>query len=572
MSLKFRKIHRGGGIVLILLVLGGLWKDWTALQEVLIDPNNVVSTTTAISSSSVWTWTTGYSGTGLFQQAMPTENDDALDGASDDEEEEEEVSDDRHGNDAAIESPSLNATVKQQSPHVATNMQFFANATMPPRPISHLDAHTKAQILNRMQADPNWNLLPLWAQEYIVWHAEMRTQYPDEQLVMHPNAPKLLLHTCQSNCGGTHDRLGKLETTLAYASLSHRVVLFVWHSPAPLQAFLQPNLVNWTAPAVPALSSLEYLVDNKIQDFKAGWNKKNHLHIWTQRHGIEKDHKIVYQYRNIPVNGVPQKVMQLTQSGAVGAMFRAFFQPSAAVQAQLNVVYRSTGLQPGHYVATHCRVRHPGFYTTKAQGKEDGSNADQSGLLFEGEYKQKAIQAALRAIQCTEQLLLLDQTINDNSNNSPITSRQDIHKEEPIYFLSDSEDLVEYVVRGKHRHNKTTTTRLDDDAAAMSKLAHTHRLVARNASLFPTLHIDRQKGFPAEYYMDTFVDLYMAVNARCVSFGVGNFGYFASKISGTTCRNVHTKMASAGQARKWNQENGGAPQCRLSTTTTTTDS
>ena len=265
--------------------------------------------------------------------------------------------------------------------------------------------------------------------------------------------------------------------------------------------------------------------------------------------------------------------MQLKQAGAVGAMFRAFFQPSSALQAQLNAVYRSTGLQPGHYVATHCRVRHPGFYTTMAQGKEDGSNADQSGLLFEREYKEKAIRAALHAIQCTEQLLLLDQTkSNNNNNNNPIASQDNHEENEPIYFLSDSEDLVEYVVRGKHRHNNKTTTTSLDYAAAMSHLVHTHRLVARNASQFPTLHIDRQVGFPAEYYMDTFVDLYMAVNARCVSFGVGNFGYFASKISGTTCRNVHTKMASDGQARKWNQENGGAPQCRLSTITTTTDS
>lgn len=129
---------------------------------------------------------------------------------------------------------------------------------------------------------------------------------------------------------------------------------------------------------------------------------------------------------------------------------------------------------------------------------------------------------------------------------------------EAIYFFSDSSELVDYVVNGKGRVGPNQT-KID---LAMANITQSNRVVARNVSGYPTIHIDLQSGFPAEYYLDTFVDLYLAANARCVSFGVGNFGYLASKISGTTCTQVHNLMPVVRDRRIYAQQSGGAPVCR----------
>ena len=63
-------------------------------------------------------------------------------------------------------------------------------------------------------------------------------------------------------------------------------------------------------------------------------------------------------------------------------------------------------------------------------------------------------------------------------------------------------------------------------------------------------HIDRQKGrAPAAYY-GTFVDLFLAINARCMTFGVGFYAVFAAKISGIKCKQLYTEEAWGGSERK----------------------
>lgn len=525
-------------VTFLLLVAWGLVANLGAVRQMT---DNSIAAAALYSSSSSWilkTTTTSDNKNNLSWQTLTNTaadavlhdndpdvkgNEDEQDGGSQDDIEETE-------NDLKNPSPKLRITGQQQQQ----------------RPVSNLDETTKVAIRNRLQADPNFKLLPRWTQDYLQWHAEMRKQFPDTRIVTDPAAPKLLVHTCKSKCGGTHDRLGKVEATLAYASLSHRVVLMSWHTPAPLQAFLEPNLCNWTVPNVPQFT-LDYLEQHDVRDFKQGWKKKGYIHLWTQKQGIENQ-TVLVQYKNIPTKkGLPVVDLELNQRSVMGAIFRSMFRPSAAVQAKINHVYQQLNLSPGHYVATHCRVRHPGLYGYDTQGKDEGHDADKSGLSFEGEYKQKAIETALRGIQCAAGFL------SSSSHNASTDGRS----REPIYFLSDSEELVDYVVHGMDRDNATN---LD---VAVTKWTQSHSIVARKASGFPTLHIDRQKGYPAEYYMDTFVDLYMAANARCVSFGVGNFGYFASKISATICRNVHTLMATAGEEKRWNQEGKKAPLCPI---------
>ena len=54
-----------------------------------------------------------------------------------------------------------------------------------------------------------------------------------------------------------------------------------------------------------------------------------------------------------------------------------------------------------------------------------------------------------------------------------------------------------------------------------------------------TAHIDKQKGRDPEDYYATFVDLMIAINARCIGYGIGYYAVFASKISFTHCTFVY---------------------------------
>ena len=74
-------------------------------------------------------------------------------------------------------------------------------------------------------------------------------------------------------------------------------------------------------------------------------------------------------------------------------------------------------------------------------------------------------------------------------------------------------------------------------------------MVARNVTL-ENAHIDRQKGRAAPDYYGTFVDLYVAMQARCVVYGIGYYAAFAAKISGTDCAYLYAEETWGSQVEK----------------------
>ena len=124
---------------------------------------------------------------------------------------------------------------------------------------------------------------------------------------------------------------------------------------------------------------------------------------------------------------------------------------------------------------------------------------------------------------------------------------------EPIYFFSDSNDLVRYFTR--ELQNKTFVTANHTllkgnaiDWTALQEIESSH-VVARDVDL-ENAHIDRQKGRAPPAYYGTFVDLFLAINARCITFGIGYYAVFAAKISGTRCKKLYTEEAWGGNERK----------------------
>jgi hypothetical protein len=203
-----------------------------------------------------------------------------------------------------------------------------------------------------------------------------------------------------------------------------------------------------------------------------------------------------------------------------GKIFRVFFRPSEGVEAQLNEAYQELNITPGQYTAVHCRVRHPKAtaHGVVVKGKNANYPADKTGLPWAGETKDFAVNMATHAIQCAR-------TLSKDAK-------------EPIYFFSDSNDLVRYLAHelkdADFVARNATLFENPHDAAALKAVKRTN-LVAREVS-YENVHIDKQKNrSPPEYY-GTFVDLLLAANARCVTFGIGFYAIFATKISGTQCK------------------------------------
>jgi hypothetical protein len=169
-------------------------------------------------------------------------------------------------------------------------------------------------------------------------------------------------------------------------------------------------------------------------------------------------------------------------------------------------------------------VRHPKAFEGKGrtdlkQKNDGGGGMDRMGLLFEGETKDYAVQHALRAIAC---------------------ARHQIQNPTEIYFYADSEDLVQYMGHDlkrimQHRQGASSTDQL------AWAVINTTQIRVRETSM-ATLHIDRQSDLEQvdpSSFLGTFLDLYIASQARCHVYGIGNFGLLAAKLSRSSCRRLY---------------------------------
>ena len=398
-------------------------------------------------------------------------------------------------------------------------------------------------------SDNDENRLPKWIENYFRWHKEMRSKYPGTQLFTDPSAPKLLIRTCLGLCGGLNDRLGQLPWDLYLANQTQRVYLIRWERPRPLENFFIPNEIDWSVPegvegfgdmktvrALPALFR-DYLEDRPDEEF---WETQLDQALERAKKGEFKDTKVL-RHRllgHLEEGRLEDRLRALGETDMIhatktfGMIFRAFFRPSKGVEAQLSQVYEKLHMSPNHYTAVHCRVRHPKA-TVKGvtvKGKNANYPADKTGLPWYGETKDFAVAVATHAIQCAR-------TLSVDAN-------------EPMYFMSDSNDLVRYVAHElKDKEFVARNTSLFEnpyDAAALKAIQPTN-IVAREVSL-ENAHIDKQKGRNAEAYYGTFVDLLLAANARCVTFGIGFYAVFATKISGTECKLLYQEEEWGGKA------------------------
>lgn len=415
---------------------------------------------------------------------------------------------------------------------------------------------------------------PPWVKEYVEWHAQMRKQFPGMELFTNPKAPKLLIRTCLGLCGGLHDRVGQLPWDLYLAQATNRVLLMAWQRPRSLENFLIPNhpdLFDWRVPPqakfgfddMKHVRNYTQLFEGFLEDRPTEEFWKDHIDLALERAttGSFKDVHVLRLrilghlgeaalearlQQDFPQYAPSSNYHQVHVSPYFGNLFWLFFRPSPAIQELIQTNLQTLELVPQQYHAVHCRVRHPKATSASVmvKGKNPKYTADKTGLPWEGETKEFALQVASQALGCSLQ-------IQDDA--SPVATT-------PVYFLSDSNDLVHHVVfelqdptfRQNYQQNWTEMDRQLDQVVHYPPNSATinHRWIKARDVSEETAHLDKQKGRPPEAYYNTFVDLVLAIHARCVVYGIGYYAAFAAKISGTTCQYLYQQEAWGSQAIK----------------------
>jgi hypothetical protein len=338
--------------------------------------------------------------------------------------------------------------------------------------------------------------LPQWTQDYITWHAQQRAQFPDQLLVTHPDAPPLSIRICPYQCGGLHDRMIGLPQFLQEASISKRIVLLKWfsHSSFELESYLRHgSIMNWTLPMVPNVTD----TPNALLEFANRSSSFQQQHV-VVRH--VRDHTTILESEVATI-----KAAALIPPISFGDLWHTFFQPSPRLQQLLDDTTVPTAT---YYAALHLRLCHPANYNIRRD-----TGMDLNGLPWDRLHeRQTVMEAAIRALNCTKSMLLQ----KHNSNTLP-----------PLYLFSDSKEIIHFLVHEATRNDTNVTGRLARLHQVAHDLVKDWQLVAREGI---NAHLDTlNQTWTA--YAGTFVDLYVAMQAQCLSLGVGNFAVLALLIS-----------------------------------------
>jgi hypothetical protein len=94
-----------------------------------------------------------------------------------------------------------------------------------------------------------------------------------------------------------------------------------------------------------------------------------------------------------------------------------------------------------------------------------------------------------------------------------------------IYFASDSSDATSHALKIGHPAQAVRNIEITDNQYAGP------RVVTSTPIQNPPWHLDKYIG-PPERFFDTFIDLYLMAEARCVTYNKGGFGHWALLIGG----------------------------------------
>ena len=375
---------------------------------------------------------------------------------------------------------------------------------------SHRDAKINIQPSANYQIDPEdlWESsqrIPLWMKNYFRWHKEIKAQIDQRNQPAFP-----------------HNN----NNTLAFSWNQHRYLLVTCLKESPKCGGTADRLMSLPfliriAASTQRILMIKWGRPAQLEEFllppKHGfdWRIPQWLFQILKRRGKRvyiEDH--ILQFSSDPTVDVLKVRFQSHDHGSVyynkhrqalestfeqvyHDFWRVLFTPAPSVREEIVRLMRDAHLFPNRYGAAHLRANY-------------AEEAEQSS----------SVRWAQNAIKCTTQLL---------------------HSSGPVFFASDSDVANEAARRMALESNLDVITRRTKE---------------------PPLHLDKtsdwQNREPKAFY-DTFIDLLIMGNAKCVTFSVGNFGKLASLISfNHTCSLQHLSGK-------------GAQSCELYRTSTSMD-
>jgi hypothetical protein len=339
-----------------------------------------------------------------------------------------------------------------------------------------------------------------WIRDYIYWHYEMRKNFPEGELFDNTSGPNITIvyFDPEFQQGGLTDRMKSLGHLLQRSYKEQRVLLFKWYNgPLPLESFVIPHLLNFTVPSHASTTTPKQL--------RASYDLEG---------GRVKLVKCINQLGNY--------------LHPYDVIWNAIFQPSIPVKEAVDDTMTTLGLVGGKFDAVHCRIGHPAYRNKqKYEGSKDRIIDREGGYKFEGTNRVGAMNTAIHGIQCAKWIAKQHNFSSDDAVGDANRS---------IYFYSDLPALVKTVVKPSSlkARGEVQLSLVEE----LKKLGSEIKVVGRtNAS---TTHLEnRKEGTSDDAFLSTFVDLYIAAQARCIAMGVGRFAYMAAKLSGTSCWTRH---------------------------------
>lgn len=406
--------------------------------------------------------------------------------------------------------------------------------------------------------------IPGWMKEYMDWHsATVATLNPDNW-----EQHQYLVLRCyrkDERCGGVSDRLKPVPFMLLAAQRSHRLLFIDWDRPCPLSEFLVPPVggFQWNAPSFlsslfqnpPRSSMILSRAANLMEKCETSQTKFIQAHIHDTQGGMT-------QYDRELGAGAFQDIYH--------DLFRIFFRPSPGVQRLIDLHFQV--LAPKTNTNNHDRDQ---LLSSSSNNRTSTSTTPAARtLLIEGEYSVAHYRAeygreVARHPKLTEPAFLRRVAINalrcaselqQAPLQSPITSTTtDVI---PIYFASDNilaletareiAATLQYPIITFDRQEKAPL-KLDDyyyyypssspivNNTNNNSITTTTNAMA-NDNVTESTQGERTETQPSDYY-STFVDLIVAGSGKCVTYGRGGFGRFASLLSyNASCSFKHVKQ------------------------------
>jgi hypothetical protein len=442
------------------------------------------------------------------------------------------------------------------------------------------------EIPDRPLPYPNSGL-PLWIQDYILWHGQQRAALnatnwqdrysPDNDNNEHnehsnnsPDRPRFqfLVVRCLANdqkCGGTADRLRPLPLYVWIAAHLKRILLIQWERPCALQEFLVPPAdidatigsvsVDWTWPdffptdttrMFSEHAELEGMVD-LLPYVDTDWTtkqgkKERRTDLQERSMDAQEEYGPAPRRKRAPED-LPQFISMLYQSAGHGANF---YNEHRYHQYKNND--RNDGSPPSDE-PDHDHVLKPlwrAFFAPSPAVQSLLDRERQALHLTTDHYVAVHIRSQYQNYNSDLQIrTLVRHAMNCGSQlqqKLPLVGAG-ADTAEPIFVATDSSRAATAVATyGKRRNanyfRQRESTLAESDASSASEPLHLDRGSAhlnRNASGWTTAQD------PANYY-DTFVDLYLLAGSRCITYHVGGYGRWANLLSSNlTCEMNHLK-------------------------------